>query len=397
MPMMHAVSRSIILAIAGAAIVLSGCKEQSQQTGQAGPPPAVSFVVADTQSVKLTTELPGRTAAFLDAEVRPQVSGILLARRFEEGQDVTEGDILYEIEPARYEAAFERAKAALAMAEAELPALKARAERYKNAIGERAVSQQAYDEAVAALDAAVATIEARKAEVKAAKIELSYTRITAPISGRIGKSLVTVGALVTANQPNPLATIRQFDPVYVDVMQSSTELLRLRRDVETGELLTNGAEQKAVQLRLEDGTQYALEGTLQFRDIAVDPTTGSFTLRIVFPNPDHILLPGMFVRAIVQEGVLQDAMLIPQQAVSRTPKGEPVVLIVNGDNVVEQRMLKLNRAIGDQWLVETGLETGDRIVVEGKMNIRPGATVTPAPFDSAKQKEQTASSKPASN
>ena len=228
------------------------------------------------------------------------------------------------------------------MAEAELPALKSRAERYKNAIGERAVSQQAYDEAVAALDAAVATIEARKAEVKAAKIDLSYTRITAPDLRTYRQ--VAGDRRHTGNcQPaHPVATIRQLDPVYVDVMQSSTELLRLRRDVETGELLTGGAGQESRSASA--GRWHAIRTgrhAHQFRDIAVDPSTGSFTLRIVFPNPDHILLPGMFVRAIVQEGVLQDAMLIPQQAVSRTPKGEPIVLIVNSDNVVEQRLLKL--------------------------------------------------------
>jgi membrane fusion protein (multidrug efflux system) len=363
-------------------LVLAGC--ESKQTQATAPPriPQVAVVETRTRPLLLTTELPGRTAAFLVAEVRPQVSGIIQSRLFEEGQDVNEGDVLYQIDPARYEAAYNRAKASLAMAKAELPALQSRMDRYKKAVAERAVSEQAYDEAVSALDQAHATIAAREAEMEAARIDLGYTRITAPISGRIGRSNVTVGALATANQATALATIHQFDPVYVDVMQSSVELLRLRREFESGDLHATG-DQKSVRLRLEDGTEYAAEGTLQFRDIQVDPTTGAFTLRMVFPNPDRLLLPGMFVRAIVQEGMVQDAILVPQQGVMRTPKGEPVALVVEADGIVEQRQLTLERPIGNEWLVESGLSPGDRLIVEGGMNVRPGAKVNAVPFEQA--------------
>ncbi len=392
MPFNDTASRAAVLALAGFGLVFSGCKQEEQHAAQARPAPEVAVVTTAKEPVVLTTELPGRTTAYLDAEVRPQVSGILLKRLFEEGQDVKEGEVLYQIDPARYEAEFARTKASLAMAEAEVPALRARVERYKSACGERAVSQQAYDEAVAALDQATATVEARKAEVQAAQIDLSYTRITAPIAGRIGKSHVTVGALVTANQAQALATIRQFDPVYVDVTQSSAELLRLRRDLEKGDLTSSGEGERKVRLQLEDGTPYPLEGTLQFRDIEVDPTTGSYTLRIVFPNPDHLLLPGMFVRAVVQEGVLPEAVLVPQQGVSRNPKGEPVALIVDDSNTVQQRMLTLNRAIGNKWLVEEGLSEGDRVIVEGMLNVRPGANVRVVPFEGA---QKQAASQPA--
>ena len=345
--------------------------------------PEVAIVVVAPEPVSLTTELPGRTSAYLEAEVRPQVSGIIQSRRFEEGQDVSAGDALYQIDPARYQAVFDQAKAALAMAQANLPALRARVERYTRALAERAVSPQAYDEAVAALKQGEATIDVRAAEMESTPIDLSYTPITAPISGRIGKSNITVGALVTAHQPAPLATIQQFDPIYVDVTQSSAELLRLKRNLETGALIANG-DQRTARLLLEDGTPYPLEGTLQFRDITVDPTTGSFTLRIVFPNPEHLLLPGMFVRAIVQEGTAQQAILVPQQGVSRNPKGEAIALVVDDAGVVQQRTLTLDRALGSRWLVSAGLSAGDRLIVEGMLNVRPGGAVRVVSFDDRK-------------
>jgi membrane fusion protein (multidrug efflux system) len=380
--------RLTFLGLAVLALSLAGCESREQPAQAQSRVPEVAVIVTETQPIVLTTELPGRTAAFLAAEVRPQVTGVIQSRLFEEGQDVNEGDVLYQIDSARYEAVFDRAKAALAMAKAELPALQARADRYKSAITERAVSQQAYDEAVSALDQALAAIAAREAELESARIDLAYTRITAPISGRIGRSNITVGALATANQPQALATIHQFDPVYVDVMQSSVELLRLRHDLETGELHTNGT-QRSVRLRLEDGTTYPLEGRLQFRDVAVDPATGAYTLRLVFPNPDRLLLPGAFVRAVVQEGVLENAILVPQQGVTRTPKGEPVALVVDDKDTVQQRMLTLNRAIGSDWLVQAGLSAGERVVVEGAINVRPGATVKAVPFESAPPSRQT--------
>ncbi len=348
------------------------------------PPPEVAFVTVSPEPVALTTELPGRTSPYLVAEVRPQVNGLIQSRRFEEGADVKAGDVLYQIDPAPYQTAFDRAKAALAVAEANLPAVRARAERYKNALAERAVSRQDYDEAVAALEQAEATITLRKAEVESARIDLSYTPIKAPISGRIGMSHFTPGALVTAYQPAALATIHQLDPIYVDVAQSSAELLRLRRSLEAGKLTRDDDNQRKVRLLLEDGTPYPLEGTLQFRDVKVDPTTGSFTLRIVFPNPERLLLPGMYVRAVVQEGIAQQAILVPQQGVSRNPKGEAVALIVNDAGKVEQRKLTLNRAIGDKWLVASGLSAGDRLIVEGMLKVRPGGAVKAVPFDSPK-------------
>jgi membrane fusion protein (multidrug efflux system) len=366
-----------------AGVLGSGCKPAAAPA-QRPPPqlPEVAVVVVTPQAVSLSTELPGRTAAYLEAEVRPQVSGIIQSRHFEEGQDVSAGDLLYQLDPARYQAIHAQAQAALAIAEAQLPALRARVERYTNALAERAVSQQDYDEAVAALGQGEATIQLRAAEVESARIDLSYTQITAPISGRIGKSYVTVGALVTANQPTALATIRQFDPIYVDVTQSSAELLRMKREFESGALRASG-DQRVVRLFLEDRTPYALEGKLQFRDITVEPTTGSYTLRIVFPNPEHLLLPGMFVWASVQEGTAEQAILVPQEGVSRNPKGEAIALIVDETDTVQQRKLTLNRALGNQWLVSDGLSAGDRLIVEGLINARPGNPVRVVPFASA--------------
>ncbi len=366
------------LALLGAAGLLPDC---NSKPAAAPPPdtPEVAVVVLAPESVALSTELPGRTAAYLEAEVRPQVSGILQARHFDEGQDVAAGDVLYQLDAARYQAVYDQALAALAVAQAHVPALQARAERSTRALADRAVSQQDVDEAVAALRQGEAMVALRAAEVESARIELSYTRITAPISGRIGKSEVTVGALVTANQPAPLATIRQFDPIYVDVTQSSAELLRLKREFESGTLRANG-EQRIVRLLLEDGTPYPLDGKLQFRDITVDPTTGSYTLRIVLANPEHLLLPGMFVRAIVQEGTAEQALVVPQQAVSRNPKGEAVALVVDEGDRVQQRILTLNRALGNRWLVSAGLAAGERLIVEGALRVRPGSPVRVVPF-----------------
>lgn len=359
----------------------TGCEQHDPASRPAQQAPEVAVVQVESQPVSLTTELPGRVAAFLEADVRPQVSGIIQSRLFEEGADVVEGDVLYQIDPARYEAEFARTGAALAMAEAELPALRARVERYRSALAENAVSRQDYDDATASLQQAEATIELRRAEEERARIDLSYTRITAPISGRIGRSKVTVGALVTADQPNPLSTIHRFDPVYVDVPESSTQLLRLRRNLQKG-VLNVGDESHKVHIVLEDGTAYPQPGRLQFRDVQVDPTTGSFILRMTVPNPDHLLLPGMFVRAVVKEGVAEQAILVPQQGVSRDPKGEPFAYIVNAEGKVERRMLELNRAVGNQWLVESGLAVGDRLILEGLQRIQPGVAVRVVAGDS---------------
>ena len=323
--------------------------------------PEVTTVTVTPESVVLTTELPGRTVAFLMAEIRPQVNGLIQKRLFTEGADVKAGDVLYQIDSRPYDAAV---KAAEAMA------IKTKAdwERSQKLLDEKTISQQEYDLALASYQAAEAALEH-------AKINQGYCRIVSPIAGRIGKSSVTDGAIVTAYQPVPLATIQQFDPIYVDVPQSTAELLRLQRRLADGRLARDGDDQNKVQLILEDGTKYPLEGTLQFRDVSVDPTTATVTLRMVFPNPNGVLLPGMFVRAVVKEGVNSNAILIPQESVIRDPKGNPMVMIVNVAGTVEPRMLKLEREVGDKWLVASGLAAGDRVIVEGLLKARPGATV----------------------
>jgi membrane fusion protein (multidrug efflux system) len=346
--------------------------------------PEVAVVTVHTQQVVLTTELPGRTSPFRIAEIRPQVNGLILKRLFTEGSDVQAGQELYQIDPAPFQAAFENAKAALNRAEASLPALRLRAQRLKEALADKAVSQQSFDDADAALKQAEADSLYWKASVETAKINLGYAHVVSPISGRIGTSVVTDGAIVTAYQPVPLATIQQLDPIYVDVPQSTTELLRLRRRLEEGRLNHEGNNTaNKVSLILEDGTKYPLEGTLQFRDVSVDLTTGSVILRMVFPNPDGVLLPGMFVRAVVKEGVSEQAILVPQQAVSRDAKGNPMALIVDSEGKVGPRMLGVERAIGSQWLVSTGLAPGDRVIAEGMQKVRPGAQVKTVPFEAA--------------
>jgi membrane fusion protein (multidrug efflux system) len=374
--------------LAAAALLSSGCKSK-----MGGPPPGgpveVAVVTIQPQSLALTTQLPGRTAAYLTAEIRPQVNGIIQSRLFQEGAFVRAGDLLYRIDSAPYEAAYGQAKASLATAEADLatteanlPSLKSRADRYRELVAIHAIGQQDYDDAAAALAQAHATVKARKASIEAsrasmesARINLSYTPIKAPISGRIGKSNITVGALATAYQATPLAVVQQLDPIYVDVVQSNAELLRLRRNMETGRLQRDGSAQRKVKLLLEDGTTYPVTGALQFRDVTVDSTTGAVTLRLVFANPKEVLLPGMFVRAIVEEGVRNGAILVPQQGISRDPKGNPYAWVVGKDNKVERRALDLERAIGDQWLVMSGLAAGDAVIVEGTDRVRAGVPV----------------------
>jgi membrane fusion protein (multidrug efflux system) len=342
------------------------------------------------------------------AEIRPHVSGLLQKRLFREGALVKEGELLYQIDPAPYQAAYDQAKAALATseanvitaeanvatAEANLPAIRSRAERLKGLVAIHAVGQQDYDDASAAMRQAesnlVATktavevarksVEVNRAAVESARINLSYTPIKAPITGRVGRSNITVGAMVMAYQPMPLAVIQQLDPVYVDVTQASADLLRLRRRLESGILKHDGSSQRKVRLVLEDGTAYTRQGTLQFRDVTVEPTTGSVVLRLVFANPDQVLLPGMFVRAVIEDGVKDQALFIPQQGVSRDPKGNPIALVVDENDKTVLRPLELDRAIGDRWLVTKGLSPGDRIVVEGIERVRPGTPVRAVPF-----------------
>ncbi|HEY5498131.1 MAG TPA: efflux RND transporter periplasmic adaptor subunit [Syntrophales bacterium] len=371
-----------------AAVVLAGCSILGgcgQHSSTGGPPPGsapeVAVMVVQTERTPITTELSGRTSAYLVAEVRPQVGGIIQKRLFIEGADVKAGEVLYQIDPAIYQAAYASAKAALARTEANLTTTRLKAERYQELVAIKAVSRQDFDDITAALKQAEADIEAGRAAVETARINLSYTRVTAPISGRIGKSSVTVGTLVTASQGTVLATIQQLDPVYVDVTQSSANLLRLQQSMASGNLKRDGTNRARVKLILEDGTKYPLEGALQFRDVTVDPTTGSVILRVVVPNPKGVLLPGMFVRAELEEGVNEKALMVPQQAVTRDPKGNPLMLTVDAQGKVQQRTITVDRAIGDKWLVTSGLKPGDRVIVEGSQKVRPGASVRVVPFD----------------
>lgn len=378
--------RRYFLALASG-LLLGGC--QNTHGRPAAPPPVteVATVTVGTQPVVLTTDLPGRTSAYRIAEIRPQVDGIIKKRLFEEGAEVATGQALYQIDPASFQAALQNAMASLGKAEANLPAVRSKEERYREALSDNAVSRQDYDDAAAALKQAEADVQLWKATVETARINLGYTRITAPISGRTGRSNVTEGALVTAHQPVPLVTIQQLDPVFVDVPQATSELLRLKRRLKDRRLTRNGTKQNKVKILLEDGTKYPLEGTLQFRDVSVDPMTGSVTLRILVPNPDRVLLPGMYVRAVVTEGVNEQAILVPQQGVARDPKGNPLALIVDGEGNVEQRMLGLDRAIEDKWLVSSGLSPGDRMIVEGLQNVRPGDAVKVVPWVPAGDRE----------
>jgi membrane fusion protein (multidrug efflux system) len=366
---------SLALMALSSLLLFNGCDNGHGQQALSQPVPEVGSVTVQARQVELVTELPGRTCAYLVAEVRPQVNGIIQKRLFKEGSDVKAGELLYQIDPAPFQVAYDSARASLGKAQANLPAVRSRAERYKELLVDKAVSRQDYDDATAAVGQTLADIEYWKSSVEAARINLGYTRVSAPISGRIGRSSVTDGALVTAYQPSSLSTIQQLDPIYIDVSQSSADLLRLKRNLEAGTLVPDRQTASKVRILLEDGTPYPLEGALQFRDVTVDPATGSFTLRIVVPNPQHLLLPSMFVRAVVQEGIAEHAILVPQQGVSRNQKGEPIALIVDETGTVQQRVLKLNRAIGDQWLVSSGIRSGDRVIVEGMLNVRPGITV----------------------
>lgn len=351
------------------AILLSGCDNSADQQAHA-PTPQVTVHVVNNAPLSITTELPGRTSAFRVAEVRPQVSGIILKRHFTEGGDVQAGDSLYQIDPATYQAAYDSAKGDESKAQAAAAIAHLTVKRYVPLLGTKYISQQDYDQAVATARQADADVMAAKAAVESARINLAYTKVTSPITGRIGKSSVTEGALVTNGQSDALATVQQLDPIYVDVTQSSTDFMRLKQ-----ESLEQGGEAKSVQLLMENGQAYSLKGTLQFSDVTVDESTGSITLRAIFPNPQHILLPGMFVRARIDEGVNPNAMLVPQQGVTRTPRGDATVLLVNDKNQVETRNVVASQAIGDQWLITSGLKSGDKVIVSGLQKVRPGATV----------------------
>lgn len=335
----------------------------------------VGVVTVHPQSVAVTAEMPGRTSASLVAEVRPQVGGLIKERLFQEGGEVKAGDPLYQIEPASYQAAYDSAVASLQKAEAAVPSAEAKVERYTGLIKQNAVSKQDNDDAIASLAQAKAEVAAARASVDTARINLDYTRITAPIGGRIDKSALTPGALVTASQDTALTTIRTLDPINVDVTQSSTNLLNLRKAVLEGRIKLSG-DNVAVRLTLDNGTTYTHPGKLEFSSAYVDETTGTYSVRAQFPNPERLLLPGMYVHAVVEEGVAPDSFLVPQRGVIRNTKGEPVALVVNAQNKIEQRVLTVARSVGNSWLVEAGIGDGDRVVVEGSQFVRSGQDVT---------------------
>ncbi|PKN40678.1 MAG: efflux transporter periplasmic adaptor subunit [Deltaproteobacteria bacterium HGW-Deltaproteobacteria-18] len=339
------------------------------------PAPEVAVVTMQEKDVRLTTELPGRTAVYQMAEIRPQVGGIILKRAYTEGTEVKSGDLLYQIDPATYEVAVARAKAAVAKAKAELEPARLKALRYRDLIRTKAVSQQDHDEVQAALALAEANVAAAQAELGAAQIDLERTRVLSPINGRIGRSTITPGALVTANQAQAMATVQQLDPIYVDLTQSNVELLRMKHALKSGAVQSAGEAATKVRLILEDGATYAHAGVLQLAEASVDQSTGSVTLRAVFPNPERDLLPGMYVRAVVEEGVLASALLIPQQAVVRNAQGQPLAMVVDGEEKVAARPLELDRAVGGDWIVREGLAAGDRVVIEGLQKARPGVQV----------------------
>ncbi|GAB4301528.1 MAG: efflux RND transporter periplasmic adaptor subunit [Desulfuromonadia bacterium] len=350
-----------------------------------GPPPAaappeVSVVTIAPTKASLTVELPGRVVPRRIAEVRPQVGGIIQKQLFTEGSVVKEGDLLYRIDPSRYEAVLATARAQEAKAEAAVSLARLKAVRYRDLIKTKSVSQQDLDDVEAALRLAEADLQGARAAVAAARIDLDRTRVTAPISGRIGRSSVTEGALVTANQSSPLATIQQIDTVYVDLTQSATDLLRMKRE--------QGGKSGMIGIVLEDGTPYPERGTIRFSEITVDPGTGSVTLRAVVPNPKGVLLPGMFVRGWVEEKSIPDAILVPQRAVTRTPKGDPMVFVVGKEEKVEPRPIRAGRTIQDSWLVEEGLRPGDRVIVEGIQKARPGTVVKSLPYGQAPAGQQ---------
>ncbi|HTX55169.1 MAG TPA: efflux RND transporter periplasmic adaptor subunit [Candidatus Baltobacteraceae bacterium] len=423
----------LVLIGVGSGLLLNGCKASSSAPAPAVP--EVSVVTLQPERVVLTTELPGRTSPYSIAEIRPQVGGIIQKRLFEEGAEIRADQVLYQIDPAQFQAAVDNAAASLAAAQkavdraranldvsrasvarqrATLDNAKLTRKRYEDLLADGAISASQRDQAVTDADVAEATLRSAEAQVEsdresiataeaavrqavamldAARINLAYARVTAPITGRIGRSNVTIGALVTANQATPLATIQQLDPIYVDVTQSSATLIQLRRNIAAGRIQGDGPDRTRVKLLLEDGSPYPIEGTLKFSEVTVDPSTGSFVVRLVFPNPQRHLLPGMFVRGQLVEGIVEQAILVPQQGVSRDPKGNPSVLLVGAEDKVEQRAITVDRTLGDRWLVSAGLAAGDRVIVEGMQKVRPGTAVKIVPFAGKQTPEAAKTSK----
>jgi membrane fusion protein (multidrug efflux system) len=366
-------------------VALTGCDQVAEQS-QASAPKAVpvGVITLKKQTLTLRQELPGRISAFQIAEIRPQVSGIVQSRLFTEGSQVEKNQALYQINPATFQANLAASEAAVARAQASIASSKAKASRYSELLKIKAVSQQDYDEADAAYKQAKAELLTAEAQLQTSKINLEYSHVSSPISGQISKSNVTVGALVSANQATSLATVTQLDPIYIDLTQSSNELTKLKKAIVSGDLSVDSSSQTEVELTMEDGSVYSHKGTLQFSEVTVDPSTGSVTLRAKFPNPEKLLLPGMYARASIVEGVKNDAILVPQRGVSRNSKGEPTAMVVSESNTVESRVLKTDRTIGSNWLVTDGVMEGDKLIVEGLQKIRPGALVSPSEVQTAK-------------
>jgi membrane fusion protein, multidrug efflux system len=365
----------IVLAVVLTGLVLGGCKEEARQGKAAQGPVEVDVVTLKTQPVEIVVELPGRTAAYRVAEVRPQVNGIIKKRVFTEGSDVKAGELLYQIDPAVYQAKFDSAKAALAKARAIEHSARLKAERYGSLVRTKAVSELDQVEFEAVWKQAVADVAASEAALNSARIDLEYTRVTAPISGRIGESMITEGALVTAQQSTALATIQQLDPLYVDVTKSSNELRGLKKNLSAGRLDKSDISKSQVRILFEDGTEYEHAGTLEFSGATVDQSTGTVTLRAIFPNPDETLLPGMFVRSRISNGVDQNAILIPAASISHNAKGAAVVMLVNKESQVETRAIQSGRNIGEKVLVTGGLVGGEKLITAGLQKIRQGVTV----------------------
>ena len=359
-----------------AALLLAAC---GKDQGGPPPPPEVSVITLKPRAIQITDQLPGRTTAFRVAEVRPQVTGIVQRRLFSEGTEVKAGQQLFQIDSGSYRAALSSAEAALKRAEAQAVTAKLLQERYAPLIDANAVSKQENDEAIAARARAEADVASARAAVDAARINVVYTQVLSPISGQIGRTLVTEGALVTSGQQSPLATIQQLDPIYVDITQSSTDMLRLQHQLASGELVKDDKNQAEVTLTLEDGSLYPERGRLKVSEASVDPSTGSVTLRAVFPNPRRELLPGMFVRAQLAQGTRSAALLVPQRGVSHNPKGEATVLIVDQDDKVAERVVTADRSINGEWLITAGLAQGDRVIVDGLQKAKPGSAVKPVP------------------
>jgi len=383
---LKAVARGATPIILTAALGLSACGQGQQQQQHTPPPPEVTVITLKAEAVPLSVSLPGRVTAYRVAEVRPQVGGVILRRMFTEGSDVRAGQQLYQIDPATYEAALNSAKASLLSAEAAAKSAAVLAERYDGLVGANAISKQDYDDAVAADLQAKAQVASAQAAVRSAEINLVYTKVLAPISGRIGRSSVTEGALVTAGQATAMATIQQLDPIYVDVTQPSARLLGIKRDLAAGRIAKAGDQYTGVKLALEDGSEYGHDGKLQFAEVSVDETSGSVTMRAEFPNPDGILLPGMFVKESINEAVHEAALLVPQAAVSRDARGNPVAMVVNAESKVEPRILKTERSVGSNWLVTDGVKAGERVILEG-MKAQPGGAVRPV--EQGAQPQQT--------